>query len=142
MDPSRKTIVRIHAIIVCFIVGAAAVVLSPAARADDTVTYEVVSRSVRAANIEYFDRSERRVIEGASLPWRAEATVVDVHSPSTRGAEIRADWRGYVPASPLPPGILIGHWVTVRILVNGEVICQSTIDVGDATCYGSTSFNS
>lgn len=133
---------RIHAIIVSFIAGAAAVVLAPPARADDNVTYEVVSDSVRAANIEYFDRSERRVIENASLPWRADATVVDVHSPSTRGAEIRADWRGYVPASPLPPGRPIGYWVTVRILFNGKVICQSTLDVGNAACYGHVRFDS
>lgn len=133
---------RIPAIIVSFVVGAAAVVLAPPARAGDNVTYEVVSSSVRAANIEYFDRSERRVVTGASLPWRAEATVFDVRSPSERGAEVRADWRGYVPASPLPPGILIGYWVTVRILVNGEVICQSTLDIGDATCYGHVRFNS
>lgn len=133
---------RIHAIIASSVVAAAVVVLAPPARADDNVTYEIVSSSVRAANIEYFDRSERRVIVGASLPWRAEATVVDARSPSTRGAEVRADWRGFVPASPLPPGILIGYWVTVRILVNGEVVCQSTLDVGDATCYGHVRFNS
>lgn len=142
MDTSRRTIVRIHAIIVSFVAGAAAVVLAPPVRADDNVTYEVVSDSVRAANIEYFDRSERRVIENASLPWRADATVVDAHSPSTRGAEIRADWRGYVPASPLPPGRPIGYWVTVRILFNGKVICQSTLDVGNAACYGHVRFDS
>lgn len=133
---------RIHAIITLVVAAAAVVVLAPPARADDNVTYEVVSSSVRQANIEYVDRSERKVIMGASLPWRAEVTMVDARSPSTRGAEIRADWRGYVPASPLPPGILIGYWVTVRILVNGEVICQSTLDVGDATCYGHVRFNS
>jgi hypothetical protein len=119
-----------------------AVALAPAARADDEVIYEVVSGSVGAANIEYFDQSERRVIEGAPLPWRTEASVVDARSPSTEGAEIRADWRGYVPGSPLPPGRPIGYWVTVRILLNGKVICQSTLDVGDATCYGNTRFSS
>jgi len=135
--------VRIHAIIVSFVAGAAAVVvLAPPAKADDNVTYEVVSDSVPAANIEYFDHSERRVINGASLPWRANATVVDAHSPSTEGAEIRADWRGDVPASPLPPGRPIGYWVTVRILFKGKVICQSTLDLGDAACYGHTAFNS
>ncbi|MCV7150130.1 hypothetical protein H7I57_02280 [Mycobacterium pyrenivorans] len=128
--------------IVTIIVSVAAVLLAPAARADDNVTYEVVSESVRAANIEYFDRSERRVVEGAVLPWRVDATVMDAHSPSARGAEIRADWRGYVPASPLPPGIPIGYWLTVRILLNGKVLCQSTLDVGNAACFGNTNFSS
>ena len=138
----RRNIIRIRAIIVSFVTAAAAVLLAPPAWADDNVTYEVVSSSVGAANIEYFDRSERRVIENASLPWRADVTVVDAQSPSARGAEVRADWRGYVPASPLPPGIPIGYWVTVRILFNGKVLCQSTLDVGNATCYGHVRFNS
>lgn len=142
-DIRWRTIVQIHAVIVSIIiVSFAAVVLAPAARAAENVTYEVVSNSVRAANIEYFDQSERRVVEGASLPWRADATVVDALSPSSQGAEIRTDWRGYVPASPLPPGRPIGYWVTVRILLNGKVICQSTLDVGNATCYGYARFNS
>lgn len=132
---------RIHTVIVSVVADAAAVMLAPAANADDNVTYEVVSDSVPAANIEYFDHSERRVINGATLPWRANAIVVDAHSPSTEGAEVRADWRGYVSGSPLPPGRPIGSWVTARIVLNGKVICQTTLDVGDAACYGNTAFH-
>lgn len=132
----------VPAMIVLLIAGTSAVVVAPAARADDTVTYEVVSDTVAAANIEYFDHSERRALYGVPLPWRIDVPVVDPHSGSTNGAEVRADWRGSVPASPLPPGRPPGYWVTVRILFQGKVICANTLDVGDAACYGSTSFMS
>ena len=116
------------------------VVIHPTASAADTVTYEVISQNVRAANIQYFENSERRVVSGAHLPWRLDVTVADVRIPSSRGAEVRADWRPYVPPSILPPGMPIGYWVTVRISYRGKVICQNTLDVGNAACYGSTTF--
>jgi hypothetical protein len=116
------------------------VVTPPTASAVDTVTYEVTSQNVGAANIEYFENSQRRVLNGVHLPWRLDVTVADVRIPSSRGAEVRADWRPYVPASILPPGMPIGYWVTVRISYRGKVICQNTLDVGNAACYGSTTF--
>jgi hypothetical protein len=131
---------RIHLMFVSLITGVSAVLVPPTAWAEDNVTYEVISNSVAVANIEYFDRSERRVLNGATLPWRTDVTVVNVYSPSTEGAEVRADWRGSVPASPLPPGRPPGYWVTVRISFRGKVVCQNTLDVGDAACYGSTTF--
>ncbi len=135
---------RIRAMIVTIIVSVAAVLLAPAARADDNVTYEVVSESVRAANIEYFDRSERRVVEGgAVLPWRVDATVMDAHSPSAGGApKFALIGEATYLRRRCPPGIPIGYWLTVRILLNGKVLCQSTLDVGNAACFGNTNFSS
>lgn len=125
---------------VAMIAAAFFVVTPPTASAVDTVTYEVTSQNVGAANIEYFENSERRVLNGAHLPWRLDVTVADVRIASSRGAEVRADWRPYVPPTILPPGIPIGYWVTVRISYRGKVICQNTLDVGNAACYGSTTF--
>lgn len=133
---------RIPFVIISLITGVSSVVMAPVARADDNVTYEVISDSVTVANIEYFDHSRRIVLNDAPLPWRTDATVWDAHSPTTDGAEVRADWRGSVPASPLPPGRPPGYWVTTRITFQGKVICENTLDVGDAACYGSTNYNS
>lgn len=124
---------RTRPMIVSLMSGVSAVVGAPIARADDHVLYEVTSDYVAVADIEYFDRSERRLLNAAPLPWRTDVAVVDAHSPSTSGAEVRADWR---------PVRAPNKWVTVRISFRGKVICQNTLDVGDAACYGSTSFMS
>jgi len=108
---------------------AAAVALAPPAHADDSVTYEVISDSIATADIEYFDHSERKALQHVALPWRTTATVVDALTPTRDGSEIRAGWRQY------------GRWrnkfVTARIYFGGGVLCESTLDIGDATCYGS-----
>jgi hypothetical protein len=111
--------------------GIAALLSAPVAHAEDTVTYEIVSDqdNVPAANVEYNDRSERKSLQHVSLPWRLTADVPNAVSPTKDGAEIRADWRPY-------------RWpykyVTVRIYLGDKLLCESTLDVGDATCYGST----
>jgi hypothetical protein len=111
--------------------GIVAGLSAPVAHAEDTVTYEIVSDqdNVAAANVEYNDRSERKALQHVSLPWRLTAEVRDAVSPTKDGAEIRADWRPY-------------RWpykyVTVRIYLGDKLLCESTLDVGDATCYGST----
>lgn len=111
--------------------GIAAALTAPVAHAEDTVTYEIVSdqHNVPAASVEYNERSERKALKQVSLPWRITADVRDAVSPTKDGAEIRADWRPY-------------RWphkyVTVRIYLGDKLICESTLDVGDATCYGST----
>jgi hypothetical protein len=129
--------IRIPTVIISLITGFSGVVVAPVAWAADSVTYEVVSNDVLTANIEYFDLSERKVLEGVPLPWRTSVTVIDAHSPSTQGAEVRADWRSSIAALPVwRPS----HWVTVRIYYRGNVICENTLDVGNAACYGSTSF--
>lgn len=105
-----------------------AVTAAGPARADDAVTYEIISNANTVAKIDYYDRGVRRVLHGVSLPWRTDVTVVDAFSTTTDGAEVRADWR---------PAAWPGKWVTVRVYVGGKLICQSTLDIGNATCYGS-----
>jgi hypothetical protein len=121
------------------IASISALVLAPNARAEDSVTYEVLSDDVATASIEYFDHSERILVESVPLPWRTNAAVIDASSPSISGAEVRADWRSSIAALPVWRQ---GKWVTVRILYRGKVICQNTLDVGNAACYGSTPFKS
>jgi hypothetical protein len=111
------------------IVGVAATMLAPAARANDVVTYEVVSESIPQVNVEYVDASGRKLLESVPLPWRLDVTLDDAGGPTGRGAQLRADWR------PLK-----SKWrtVTVRIYQGSNLLSQSTLDVGDATCYGNT----
>jgi hypothetical protein len=106
-----------------------AVVLASPARAEDGVTYEVVSNINTVANIEYSDNGVRRALYAVPLPWRTDVTMVDAFSPLAGGAEVRADWR---------PGAWPGKWVSARIYVGGKLICQNTLDIGNATCYGIT----
>lgn len=82
-------------------------------------------------NVEYNDRSQRILLLNVPLPWRQNATVVNARSQTENGAEVRADWR---------PASAPNRWVTVRIYVRGSLICENTLDVGNATCYGSTPF--
>lgn len=111
------------------VAGLPVLVNAPAARADDVVTYEVVSDDIRAANIEYESTTGRQAFEGVSLPWRTDATVRTVLGAPPDGSQVRADWR---------PVAAPAKWVTVRILYQGKVVCQATLDVGNATCYGIT----
>jgi len=100
-----------------------------AAWADETVTYEAVSEDIQNANIEYQDSTGRESAQGVTLPWRTDAIVHTVRGAPPDGSQVRADWR---------PSAAPARWVTVRIIYQGKVICQSTLDVGDATCYGIT----
>jgi hypothetical protein len=112
-------------------IGIASVAIAPASAAEDSVTYEVISDqgNVPAANVEYNDGSQRLALQQVPLPWRITVKVPDAVSPTNAGAEIRADWRSF-------------RWpykyVTVRIYRGEELLCESTLDVGNATCYGST----
>lgn len=101
----------------------------PPAWADDVVTYEVVSDHVGVATIEWQDIAGRMVAHRVSLPWRADVTVRSAEAPPPEGSQIRADWR---------PSRAPARWVTVRIFYRGELICQNTLDVGNAACYGAT----
>lgn len=119
---------RISALIVA--IGAAATAFAPVARADDVVTYEIVSDSVPMMNeIQYVDPIGRTVIQNVRLPWRLDMTIDDAEGPTGRGAQLRADWR---------PSAWPGRWVRVNIFSNGRLLCQSTLDIGNATCYGNT----
>jgi hypothetical protein len=116
--------------VVAVITGiAAAVVWAPVVRAEDSVTYEVVSDSITAVDVEYYDNSERKSQQQVPLPWRITVAVPAAYSPTRNGAEIRADWRWY--------GRWRNKYVTVRIYFRDKILCESTLDVGDATCYGS-----
>jgi hypothetical protein len=135
--------IRIRLMMIALSTGISAISLAPSAHAQDTVTYEVVSNDVVAANVEYFDSSERKVLAAVPLPWRTSVTVIDARIPSADGAEVRADWRPRVcDGRAWCPEARPNSWVTVRIYLRGKVICESTLDVGNAACYGSTSFRS
>lgn len=116
---------------ITLIAGAAAISTCPPSRAESIVTYEVVSDqdNVPFANVEYNVDSERKALQQVPLPWRLTVNLPDAEQPTRAGAEIRADWRPY-------------RWrfkyVTVRIYEGTTLLCESTLDVGDATCYGST----
>ncbi|TVX99357.1 hypothetical protein FPV58_18145 [Mycolicibacterium porcinum] len=100
-----------------------------AARADDPITYEVVSDSIGVATVEWQDAAGRQAMQGVMLPWRMDVRLSDPLAQPPSGSQVRADWR---------PGAAPGRWVSVRITYKGKVICQNTLDIGDAACYGST----
>ena len=82
------------------------------------------------ANIEYQDVTGRVAAQGTPLPWRMTVPVLAVRDAPPHGSQVRADWR---------PTAAPTRWVTVRIVYQGKVLCQNTLDIGDATCYGITS---
>jgi len=128
-----------RSIVTALISAAIAIGLAPIVRADESVTYEVVSDFVGVAdNIEYYDGSTRQLRENVPLPWRTVVTMANPRSLSTDGAEVRADWRSSIAAPVWQPG----KWVTVRLYIGKTLRCQNTLDVGNAACYGSTSFKS
>lgn len=116
------------------VIAAALTGTTPAApaRAADVVTYEVVSESVSTVDIEYMTGSGRVLITAVPLPWRLDVELDDAQGPTGTGAQLRADWRRIRGPA---------RWVTVRIWSGGRVLCQSTLDVGNATCYGNTPHN-
>lgn len=119
--------------------GMTTVTLPSPVRADDgltkeapapaVVTYEVVSDQVGIANIEWQDADGRMSAWDVVLPWRADVAVKSVRGAPPDGSQVRADWRRRAAPS---------NWVTVRIIHQGKVICQNTLDIGNATCYGIT----
>ncbi len=113
--------------------------LCPAAAAgSENVTYEVVSSDVGAVDVEYFDGTARRLVTDVPLPWRLTVPLANPQSLGLDGAELRADWRRSIAA----PVWIPGKWVSVRIYIGSTLRCQNTLDVGNAACYGSTSFKS
>lgn len=101
----------------------------PTAWADDLVTYEVVSDTIAVADIRYQTSAGRIAAGAVALPWRIDATVRMADGPPPNGSQVRADWRR--SAAPR-------RWVSVRVIHRGKVICQNTLDIGGAACYGAT----
>lgn len=109
--------------------AAAGPVAAPMAQAADAVTYEIVSDTIPVVDVEYLQPGGRVLVTGVPLPWRIDVPLDDAQGPTGTGAQVRADWRRIRgPAK----------WVTVRIYSNGSLLCESVLDVGNATCYGNT----
>jgi hypothetical protein len=120
------------------IIAAAVLAQAPAARAEGTVTYDIFSDSVAGlAGVEYRDTSGKHLLEDVPLPWTLTVPVVNAKSPTADGAELRADWRPNFRTAATVGRVLQGHFVTVRISEGANVLCESILDVGNATCYGS-----
>lgn len=129
---------RILSAAISTIVGVAGIALAPLAHAEDTVTYDIFSDSVgELAGVEYRDTSGKHLLEGVSLPWTLTVPVVNATSPTGDGAELRADWRPNFRTAATVARVLQGHFVTVRISRGGVLLCESILDIGNATCYGS-----
>jgi len=119
-------------------VGLGGLLLAPAARAEDTVTYDIVSDSVGVlAGVEYRDTAGKHLLQDVPLPWTLTVPVVEATSPTADGAEVRADWRPDFRTAATVGRVLQGHFVTVRISKGGQTLCESILEIGNATCYGS-----
>jgi len=129
---------RIGTTAAALILGIGIVVHAPAARADDVVTYDIFSDSVgELAGVEYRDTSGKHLLQDVPLPWTLTVPVLDATSPTADGAELRADWRPNFRTAATVGRVLQGHFVTVRISQGDHALCESILDVGNATCYGS-----
>ncbi len=136
--PQRSLITRIYVLAASIIAGVLSVASAQVAHADDSVTYEVFSDAVPvAAGIEYRDLSGKHLIQQVPLPFQTTVAVANALSPTGRGAELRADWRPDFRTAATVGRVVQGQFVTVRISLRGAVICESRVDVGNATCYGS-----
>lgn len=109
--------------------GVIALTFAPSASATEVVTYEIVSDTVPSAAVEYQDATGRVFLGAVRLPWRADVVVGSARSAPPQGSQVRADWQ---------PMRAPNRWVSVRIIHAGAVICQTTLDIGNATCYGIT----
>ena len=129
---------RFHSTVVAIAVCLTALAYAPAAYAEDTVRYDIFSDSVgQLAGVEYRDTAGKHLIEDVPLPWTLTVPVVDATSPTEDGAELRADWRPNFRTAATVARVLQGHFVTVRITRGNDVLCESILDLGNATCYGS-----
>ncbi|MBB3604773.1 hypothetical protein FHT40_004451 [Mycolicibacterium sp. BK556] len=129
---------RIYPSAVAIAVCLAGFAYAPTAHAEDTVRYDIFSDSVgQLAGVEYRDTAGKHLIEDVPLPWTLTVPVVDAESPTSDGAELRADWRPNFRTAATVARVLQGHFVTVRITRGSDVLCESILDLGNATCYGS-----
>jgi hypothetical protein len=128
---------RIQSAAVSMVVVISGLVYAPVAHAEDTVTYDIFSDSVgELAGVEYRDTSGKHLLQDVPLPWTLTVPVVNATSPTGDGAELRADWRPNFRTAATVARVLQGHFVTVRIMKGNDVLCESILDLGNATCYG------
>lgn len=119
------------------VVGLAGAVDAPVAHAEDTIRYDIFSDSVGVlAGVEYRDTSGKHLLQDVPLPWTMIVPVVDATDPTKDGAELRADWRPNFRTAATVARVLQGRFVTVRISRGTDVLCESTLDLGNVTCYG------
>ncbi len=124
MMPMSAPAARLPAVVT---VSALMVLSAPSlAWAESALTYEVWSSDIAVVDLEYVDNDGRKLVTDQSLPWRRDIALAPGSAAAFK-AQLRADWRPV--ASP-------GHWVTVTISKDGRLLCQSTLDVGNVTCYG------
>jgi len=129
---------RTQSLAISVSIGAAALLQAPVAQADDVVRYEIFSDSVAGlAGVEYRDTAGKHLLQDVPLPWTLTVPVVDAKSPRDDGAEVRADWRPNFRTAATVGRVLLDKFVTVRIWRGDQILCESIIDVGNATCYGS-----
>ena len=129
---------RVHAGMGALVAGIACLMYPPVAHAEDTVTYDIFSDSVGVlAGVEYRDTSGKHLLQDVPLPFTLTVPVIDATSPTSDGAELRADWRPTFRTAATVGRVLQGHFVTVRITRGTDVLCESILDIGNATCYGS-----
>jgi hypothetical protein len=129
---------RIQSLAISVSIGVAALLQAPVAQADDVVRYEIFSDSVAGlAGVEYRDTSGKHLLQDVPLPWTLTVPVADAKSPADDGAEVRADWRPNFRTAATVGRVLLDKFVTVRIWRGDQILCESIIDVGNATCYGS-----
>jgi hypothetical protein len=126
--------IRLLHVTVAVMAGISAVCLPAVAHAEESVTYVVESADIGMVNnIQYFDGTRRILLLNVALPWRTTVSVANPRSLGFDGAEVRTDWR---------PASRPGKFVLTRIYFGETLICENGLDVGNAACYGSTTFNS
>jgi hypothetical protein len=108
----------------------AALLSAAPARAADAVTYEITSDQLtEVSSLQYIDRSGRVDLGSTPLPWRMDVALDDADASVLKGgAEIRTEW--------LFPLRARWKYVVVSIYSNGALLCQTTLNIGNATCYG------
>lgn len=116
-------------LLVAVLASASTALTASPAYASDTVSYTITSDSINHLDVEYVDQSGRHLLQGVTLPWHLDVTLANAQGPTGVGAQVRADWR---------PIARPGQWVVASISSNGKLLCQSTLDLGNATCYGNT----
>ena len=128
----------ILSMVIPVVISVSALLQAPVAQAEDMVTYGIFSDSVAGlAGVEYRDTSGKHLLQDVPLPWTLTVPVADATSPTDDGAELRADWRPNFRTAATVGRVLLGKFVTVQISRGGQTLCESILDVGNATCYGS-----